>query len=812
MHARADTLDPVAPPSWRDANAAGLRHAREKAWPDAARAFAQAAQSLGHEGREALKSKDAQVRAQWGNAFALVLANLAQAEFQRGRPAAAITAAERALDVRLKTGSAAAPATARVRSDLAILLVNVRRHDDAARVLDEGLAAMTSAAHDPVSVQSLLEQRARITVQRRDAGDARERAVALRALLDAGATATPLTTKLLEQLDALVVAAERMPSPMVTATTADIAPTAAAVAAPVPALIDATVLEQPVAAAIDGPSVTAVRLAHVTPVAPTPVVMEAAAPALIDLDAIPSNTVADASPLLELVELVEVVSDVPATDAPVFELIDRAESTSASTVEETVEPAETIAVIEPVEISESYDIFPPPTPPLGVVAIDAMPRASASAAPVDHAPVVDAIIDAPAASAVEATTPFTPLTPSSDAAEPECAPSTAELAPVVLESVAARADALDDTPAAHVESSAPSFAPVIDGSETSTASIDVAPVVTDIVAPVEDKATRGTPGSIEAVAPNFTRTRTGPIDAVPPTAATRPSVMRSLEHFFDEFGRPQSGKQSLVDDPDDAFDGTARVELTPVASASPVAALPSVPETPVEPMPSRTIALDDEIFGGAAFDILLPTPPAPSSRTTGGHDATNVGMGAPTMAPLPVPAPLPPQRPSMTLGFVVEHGLPAQVDYEAPPPPDVVLPVEPTGHYMPRANGTRDITMGAQRSDGAIPLTPAPEVVRPPISVPVTDAPVTSAAAAATAAAPGRAERATGARPRVVPESRDIETPLGNPVVEVPARHRRKVIIARQGPGPAVRAAQIIGALAVIGAGIWFVVLPAVRG
>lgn len=743
MHARADFPDAPAPPSWRDANAAGLRHAREKAWTEAARAFAQAAQTLGTEGRDALRSPDPDARSTWGNAFALVLANLAQAEFQRGRLPNAITAAERALDVRLKTGAPSSPAVIRVRSDLAVLLTAARRVDDAARVLDDGLTALSQSAHDVSSVQTLLEQRGRITLQRRDAEDAVGRAAAIRDVLERGASPSPITVKLLEQLDGLVerarvidgadaVAPALVPAPVVPETavadTAGVVSTEADTSDAVATAADPSVVVE-----TEAVSTGADDAASAADITATPV-LDADSPALATTEAV----IAEPEPadLIELEILEPVAAEpagVPEAQAAVIEVV----------TQETMDPISTYVELAPVVLEIAQESAP-----------------STADEPSDTTTMADDAVSTTAHATVD------------DAAAIEVAP--------LLDLVDTQIDRSVQT----IEASA------IASSADATVIVESVDLVSSYV-----------------IFPSAVVPQEAPPIATP--EAPRASVMRSLEHFFDEFGRPQSGKQALVDNPDDAFDGTPRVELSapiggstryegtvPAAAGgpsgatahAPVAPQPTEPvELPVEPMPSRTIELNNEIFGGAAFDILLPTPPASASRNTGAHDLTNAGIG--TVPAMPIPTPAAPVRPSMTLGFVVEHGLPAQPDYEAPPPPDVMLPPDPVDGYVPRPAAARDITTGSFRPDGAIMLTP-----------------------------PMGSPRIEAARPRrdflnsTDPKAAAIPTPEGTPIVERRVRERRKVIVATKPPSVMSRALLIVGAVASIGAAVWFLVVPALKG
>jgi hypothetical protein len=773
MHARADFPDAPAPPSWRDANAAGLRHAREKAWTEAARAFAQAAQTLGTEGREALRSPDPDARTTWGNAFALVLANLAQAEFQRGRLPNAITAAERALDVRLKTGAPSSPAVIRVRSDLAVLLTAARRVDDAARVLDDGLTALSQSAHDVSSVQTLLEQRGRITLQRRDAEDAVGRAAAIRDVLDRGASPSPITVKLLEQLDGLVARAQIVDS-------VEAVPTEA-----VPSAVVETeaVSTEAVAPAVDTSDAEAT---HDVP------------SAMVETEAVSPDAVAPAVDM----------SDAEATEAVASEmLVIEANATGADDEVSTADIAGT-PVLDAVATTEAHIADPEPA---NLIELEILEPVAADPADVPEAQ----------AELIEVVTQAT--TPDPVATYVELAPVVLEIAQESAPSTAADPsdamtmadDAVESTAHATVDAAAIEVAPLLDLVDTqidrSVQTIEASAIASSADATVIVESVDLV--SSYEIFPSVVVPEETPLVTTP--EAPRASVMRSLEHFFDEFGRPQSGKQALVDNPDDAFDGTPRVELSapvggsartapaaagrpsgatahahaPVAPVSPQPAEPiELPlELPVEPMPSRTIELNDEIFGGAAFDILLPTPPASASRNTGAHDLTNAGIG--TVPSMPIPTPAAPVRPSMTLGFVVEHGLPAQPDYEAPPPPDVMLPPDPVDGYVPRPAAARDITTGSFRPDGAIMLTP-----------------------------PMGSPRIEAARPRrdfqnsTDPKAAAIPTPEGTPIVERRVRERRKVIVATKSPSVMTRALLIAGAVASIGAAVWFLVVPALKG
>jgi hypothetical protein len=273
-------------------------------------------------------------------------------------------------------------------------------------------------------------------------------------------------------------------------------------------------------------------------------------------------------------------------------------------------------------------------------------------------------------------------------------------------------------------------------------------------------------------------------------------VMPSLEHFFDEFGRPQSGKQALVEHPEDAFDGTPRV----LTQAPAVVAAPAVAPTPIEPAPSRTIDLNDEIFGDASFDIVVPTPAMSPAPTADIVDATNAGLGI-AAAPAPLIAP---SHPTLELGFVVEHGVPTQTHFEAPPPADVMLSSDSAESYSPRTAGVRDITKGSFAPDGAIMLTPPMGNARiaPPI--------MSTRAAASTQREPlvSSDPYAHATDPRVA----SIPTPEGEPIVERRVRERRKVIVATQPKNKLTQVVTIVVLAAGLAAAAYYLVLPALRG
>jgi hypothetical protein len=806
MSARADSAPPSSAPTttWRDVNADGLRHAQATAWPEAARAFAQAAQQLGADGKAVLKSRDMEARGAWGNAFALVLANLAQAEYQRGRLSAAITAAERALDVRLRTGAPDTRAVARVRGDLAVLLLAARRPADAARVLDDGLSATTDAA---VRL-TLLEHRARVALHARQAHDASTVAQQLREMRSTDGPASGNTSRLLAQLEALVTAAAQAAAAdaalaVVEPTDAPDAPEAAALAmegleaeaAHDVAAPEALVMARAIEPAMEPVMEPAMELAVEAAMEP---VLEPVSPA-IEIEAIEIEAVEiepttyggidalsiDVAPL----PIEPTVLDGDALVRPGH--VDVAVSDAPS-------PALPVVTTATAALDEPFDIFPTPTPALGV------PVVAAAAEP---EPTTATPVRAPT-SAEAAPVAFDLVGGGVGDAALELVGSVAETAP----DVEAMSLLAPDAPGSDAVDVAPGATVALEGFG------DLEPMVADpAVVEVTGKASRGDSAGLEPFAPGMTRSRTGPIDAVPPTAETRPHVMRSLEHFFDEFGRPQSGKSATIEDPTEAFDGMARVMLTPLPGVAPlVPQTPAAPEptVPVEPPTAdtvppgpRTIALDDEIFGGTSFDIVVPTPPEPAARTTGSHDVgpdplATPGIAVPSMVPMP-PKGAPTNaalRPSMQLGFVVEHGLPTQLDYEAPPPPDVVLPAEGGAAYRPKAIVARDITMGNRRPDGSIVIHADPERATVPRG---------SAIIPDAVEPPGLAPRSAEAPPRRA----SVATPTGAPVAEVAVRRRRGgALAARSRPSASQRLLVAGAVLAAVAAAGWFLVLPALRG
>jgi hypothetical protein len=177
---------------WQTDNQLGLALSGEGAWNDAARAFSSAAASLGAQ-------QDHDPSAHEG--LALVLSNLAQACYRDGRTDVAIQHAQRSLAIRVTVCGEDAVATARSRSDLAVLLASAGHAEEAQALVARAITSVEQrAGEEDAALLPLLENAARISLALAQPASAEPQLLRLHALLSAHGESTDLAEALLTRV------------------------------------------------------------------------------------------------------------------------------------------------------------------------------------------------------------------------------------------------------------------------------------------------------------------------------------------------------------------------------------------------------------------------------------------------------------------------------------------------------------------------------------------------------------------------------------------------------------------------------------
>jgi len=154
-HPTAHELDD-RPAIWIDENSRGLEFASQLDWSSAVDAFAASADSIA-------TARDPEPDAH--EALALVLSNLAGACFHVGRVDDAIRHAQRAYSLRVALFGEDAVAVARLRSDLAVMLLAIDRADEASELITRAIVGIEQHAGDhDVQLVSALENGARVAI------------------------------------------------------------------------------------------------------------------------------------------------------------------------------------------------------------------------------------------------------------------------------------------------------------------------------------------------------------------------------------------------------------------------------------------------------------------------------------------------------------------------------------------------------------------------------------------------------------------------------------------------------------------------
>lgn len=198
---------------WTSENARGLAAAAESAWPDAADAFARAADAVTTAYPPEVAAHDV---------LALVLGNLAHACFRAGRVEEGIRHAQRTCVLRAALVGEDAISTARARADLAVMLGAADRLDEASALLQRTIVCMEQSAGDEdLRLVVPLENAARLALAAAQPASAEPHLLRMHALLSAHGLPTTRADALLSRVAAtrstpVIAASITMPTPNLT--------------------------------------------------------------------------------------------------------------------------------------------------------------------------------------------------------------------------------------------------------------------------------------------------------------------------------------------------------------------------------------------------------------------------------------------------------------------------------------------------------------------------------------------------------------------------------------------------------------------
>ena len=184
---------------WTSENARGLAAAADSSWPEAADAFARAADAVTSAYPPEAAAHDV---------LSLVLGNLAQACFRAGRIDDGIRHAQRTCVLRAAIVGEDAISTARARADLAVMLGAAGRLDEASALIQRTIGSLEQSAGDEdLRLVVPLENAARLAMAAAQPANAEPQLLRLHALLSAHGLPTTRADALLSR-----VAAARSPS------------------------------------------------------------------------------------------------------------------------------------------------------------------------------------------------------------------------------------------------------------------------------------------------------------------------------------------------------------------------------------------------------------------------------------------------------------------------------------------------------------------------------------------------------------------------------------------------------------------------
>ncbi len=197
---------------WTSENARGLAAAADSAWPEAAEAFARAADAVTTAYPPEVAAHDV---------LALVLGNLAQACFRAGRVEDGIRHAQRTCVLRAALVGEDAISTARARADLAVMLGAADRLVEASALMQRTIVSMEQSAGDEdLRLVVPLENAARLALAAAQPASAEPHLLRMHALLSVHGFPTTRADALLSKVAAarraaVVAATVPVPTPIV---------------------------------------------------------------------------------------------------------------------------------------------------------------------------------------------------------------------------------------------------------------------------------------------------------------------------------------------------------------------------------------------------------------------------------------------------------------------------------------------------------------------------------------------------------------------------------------------------------------------
>ncbi|AMW05201.1 tetratricopeptide repeat protein [Gemmatimonas phototrophica] len=178
--------------TWQHDNDRGLALAADGDWAEATEAFAAAADSLARALPSASGSHEP---------LALVLSNLAQANFRLGRVEEALQHAQRVCALRVALAGEDAMPVARARMDLAVMLASSGRLDEARLLVQRAITAIEHhVGEEDARLAIVLENAARIALAAGNPANAEPLLLRLHALLDAHELSTERAEVLLARV------------------------------------------------------------------------------------------------------------------------------------------------------------------------------------------------------------------------------------------------------------------------------------------------------------------------------------------------------------------------------------------------------------------------------------------------------------------------------------------------------------------------------------------------------------------------------------------------------------------------------------
>jgi tetratricopeptide (TPR) repeat protein len=182
-----------APDSWRHDNERGLALASDGDWAEASEAFAAAADGLAR----VLPSETRGVH----EPLALVLSNLAHANFRLGRLEEALQQAQRSCVLRVALAGEDALPVARAHMDLAVMLATAGRFDEATALVQRAMSSMEHrVGEEDARMAIVLENAARIALAGGHPANAEPLLLRLHALLDHHELSTARAEQLLARV------------------------------------------------------------------------------------------------------------------------------------------------------------------------------------------------------------------------------------------------------------------------------------------------------------------------------------------------------------------------------------------------------------------------------------------------------------------------------------------------------------------------------------------------------------------------------------------------------------------------------------